>query len=217
MQIFKRIKAQNRLIFRTSSRVLVNRRPAIDAGSQGLIKAKKSQNLIEFVFIMPILIFITLSIFEVALYWQDVNSIYSLNEAINANAALEDTKNMSMGTPCTAATKSLAILEARDSSISMNNPTYTKMIIDGTEPFALYEYDGGNQIADNLGESKPQITLWVDCRSPFEEGIITQLEFYHKTMVMKASIPRFDGKPAIVIIPDNIFISSPKLNTVRHY
>lgn len=180
----------------------------------------KGQNLVEFVFVFPILIFLTLGIFEVALFWQDLNSIYALNSEINANVALLDTNNMQLGTRCSAATDAFAILEKKDSMISLNNPGYndgaaindSSLIDDGKEPFALYKYKSNNLVA-----GKPQITLWVDCRNPFENGVMTQIEFYHKTMIMKASIPRFDKPDPIVIIPDNVFIASPKLNTIRHY
>lgn len=181
---------------------------------------KKAQNLIEFIFVMPILIFLTLGIFEVALFWQDVNSIYSLNSEINANVSLIDPRSMTLGTTCTAAIKARDILESKDSIISMNNPTYTTNIAkiggvdQGSPPFALYQIVSNNTIK---GTTHPQVTLWVDCRNPFENGIVTQIEFYHKTMVMKASIPRFDKPEAIEIIPDNIYIASPKQNSIRHY
>lgn len=189
MQIFKRLKAACRY-------------PA--------------QNLIEFIFVMPILLFLTLVILEVALFWQDVNSIYNLNAEINANlATYSDYRNMPFGSTCTAATKAEELLIARDSMISMNNPAYVKTTLDGDEPFALYKYSA-NTITVG-GVTKPQITLWVDCRNPFEDGIITQLEFYHKTLIINATIPRFDKPEGIVIIPKNIFIASPKINTIRHY
>lgn len=179
-----------------------------------------SQNLIEFIFVLPVLIFLTLVIFEVALFWQDVNSIYNLNNEINANSALLDYNGLNLGAVCPAAdetvpTSAISILKNKDSMIALTDPTYTKNILDGSEPFALYQYTA-NPITVG-GVTKPQISLWVDCRSPFEDGVVTQLEFYHKTVVIKASIPRFDKGEAIVIIPDNIFIASPKLNTLRHY
>lgn len=177
--------------------------------------SKKAQNLIEFVFIFPILLMLTLVIFEVALFWQDVNAIYNLNAEINANVALIDPAGMNIGNTCAAATKALDILQKRSSMISLNTPTYTKTIKYGSEPFALYEYTASNITVG--GVTKPQITMWVDCRSPFEEGVTTQVEFYHKTLIIKASIPRFDGGEAIEVIPENIFIASPKLNTLRHY
>lgn len=178
---------------------------------------KYGQNLIEFVFIMPILICITLAIFEVALFWQELNAIYSLNTEINANAALIDTKNLVMGTECPAVAVAKGVLERKDAIISMNDPTYNYAInLDGpSSPFSLYRIESNSQV-----HGKPQVTLWVDCRNPYENGITTQIEFYHKTMVMQASIPRYDSSdPAdrIEIIPDNVFIASPKLNTVRHY
>jgi hypothetical protein len=174
-----------------------------------------AQNLIEFIFILPILIFLTLIIFEVALFWQDVNAIYNLNAEINANVALIEPAGMPLGSTCSAATKALDILERKDSMISMNNPIYSKTTLDGQEPFALYKYSA-NMITVG-GNVKPQITLWVDCRNPFENGITTQLEFYHKTVVIKATIPSFDGGDGIVVIPENIFLASPKLNTLKHY
>lgn len=174
-----------------------------------------AQNLVEFVFILPILLFITLVIFEVALFWQDVNSIYNLNAEINANIALESNSNLNIGDTCPAATEAVTILKKKQSMISLNDPTYTKNILDGSEPFALYNYTA-NPITVG-GVTKPQIALWVDCRNPFENGVTTQIEFYHKTLIMKASIPRFDGGDAITIIPDHIFIASPKLNTVKQY
>lgn len=182
------------------------------------LKLKKNfsaQNLIEFTFIFPIVIVLTVVIFEVALFWQEVNAIYNLNAEINANVALSDTAGMNIGDTCTAATKALDIMQKKSSMISLTNPSFKKTILDGSEPFALYKY-WANSITVG-GATKPQIAMWVDCRNPFEDGIMTQLEFYHKTMIVKASIPRFDGEPAIEIIPEHIFIASPKLNSLRHY
>lgn len=200
-----------------------------------ILKRLKSQNLIEFIFVLPILLFISLAIMEVALFWQDVNAIYNLNTEINANAALLDYTGMSVGSVCPAANDALQpngdpiekhsainALKRIDSAITLNEPTYTDHVTaaangDGKEPFALYKFEGGPLITASNGEPAHQITLWVDCRNPFEDGVTTQLEFYHKTLVMKATIPRFDKPEGIVIIPDKIFIASPKVNTLRHY
>lgn len=201
--------------------------------------SKKSQNLIEFIFVFPMLLFISLAIMEVALFWQDVNTIYNLNAEINANAALLTYTGMSApnpttGTPgsvCPAANDTILptgdpeekhsainTLKRIDSAITLTKPTYKRTIAKGkNEPFVLYKFEGGPEITASNGEQASQITLWVDCRNPFEDGVTTQLEFYHKTLIMRASIPRFDKPEPIVIIPDKIFIASPKLNTLRHY
>lgn len=176
-------------------------------------KHKRAQNLMEFIFVLPLLIFLTLGIFEVALFWQDVNSIYSLNTEINANLALIDPTGMALGSRCSATTKAKDILEKKDSMVSMNDPTYDTEIVDGKEPFALYRIYSPNVTF----EAKPQITMWVDCRNPFENGVTSQIEFFHKTLVIRAAIPSFSGGDAIVIIPDHVFIASPKMNTIRHY
>ncbi len=180
---------------------------------------KAGQNVVEAVFIIPILVIFTLAIFELALYWQDVNAVYALNNEISANAALIDLSNLSPGTTvCPAVDVAQNILEKKDSSITLNNPTYTHSVeviegqAQGFEPFALYKITSNTQV-----DGKPQITAWVDCRNPFEKGIITQIEFFHKTVIMKASIPRLDKPEPIVIIPDKTFIASPKLVTSRHY
>lgn len=193
--------------------------------SQKSAATKQAQNLIEFIFVFPMLLFMTLVIFEVAFFWQEANAIYNLNEEINANIATLDYSNMNMGTRCLAADKdnpksAISIFKKRDSMISLTSSTYNEsldmnnpdLVVDGREPFSLYKFTSDNKINGN-----PQITLWVDCRNPFENGIMTQIEFYHKTLIMKATIPRFDKSEGIVIIPDNIFISSPQLRTIRHY
>src|SRR5574344_1151231 len=138
---------------------------------------KKGQNLIEFVFVFPLLIFMTLCIFEVALFWQDVNTIYSINTEINAKAALIETKALTLGQACPVATEGAALMEKKAPIASSAKLSFTKSIIDGAEPFALYKYTS-SQAVTSVG--KPVATLWVDCRNPFEDGIVTQVEFYHK-------------------------------------
>lgn len=178
-----------------------------------LFKSKRAQNLIEFVFVFPTLIILTLVIFEVALFWQDANIIYNLNSEINANVAILDYSKLKLGIDtCPAATTALDILQKKDAAITLNNTTYDKTILDGQEPYALYNYLSKSTVNGNR-----QVTLWVDCRNPFENGITTQIEFYHKNLIIRASIPRFDQPEPIVLIPDNILIASPKLNTIRHY
>lgn len=203
MQIFERLKKyKNNFLLNTTE------------------SSKKAQNLVEFVFVFPMLIFITLVIFEIAFFWQEANAIYNLNAEINANVALLDYSNLTNGKRCPAAdinnpNSAISILENRDNMISLVDSSYFWTIEDPKppkEPFALYKYESTTQVNGN-----PQITLWIDCRNPFEDGIMTQIEFYHKTLIMKATIPRFDKPEGIVIIPDNVFISSPKLTTLRHY
>lgn len=179
-----------------------------------LLANKRAQNLIEFLFVFPILFILTLVIFEVALFWQDANAVYNLNAEINANVAILDYSNLKLTDRCPAAITAFDILKRRDGALFLNDPTYTgnPTILDGEEPFSLYKYTSTSQIAGN-----PQVSLWVDCRNPFENGITTQIEFYHRTLIFKASIPRYDSPYPIVIIPDNILIASPKLNTIRHY
>lgn len=182
--------------------------------------SKKAQNLVEFVFVFPMLIFMTLVIFEVAFFWQEANSIYDLNAEINANVALLDYSNMPPNSKCPAADEAnpnsaISIFKKRQSMISLTDSSYLLTITDPNpprEPFALYKY---NSTTDVHGQ--PQLSITIDCRNPFEDGITTQVEFYHKTVVMKATIPRFDKPEGIVIIPDNVFIASPKLTTLRHY
>jgi len=199
-------------------------------------KKSPAQNLIEIAFIVPILAFLTLVMFEIALFWQDLNAIYSLNAEINANIANLPYTGLAMGDVCPAADETnlksaISILKKKESRISLNDPTYAPLSIEqgsdnktpptisamGKAPFAMYKYYSENTIKDSNGVEKPQISLWVDCRNPFENGVTTQLEFYHKTLIMRAKIPRFDGGKSEDIIPQYWAIASPKLNTLRHY
>lgn len=189
------------------------------------IKNKKiGQNLIEFIFIIIIVLPLTLIIFEAALYWQDVNAISDLNAEINANVALNNPQSLELHKECPAATIALETLKKRDNMISLSDVDYEKVISQGTtEPFVLYKFQSSNQIQSRSKLKsvtppliRPQVTLWVDCRNPFEQGISTQLEFYHKTLIMSAQIPNFSGE-SLTLIPKYFFISSPKLNTLRNY
>lgn len=214
MQIFERLKK-----YKNKNNFLPN-----------TTTSKKAQNLVEFVFVFPMLIFMTLVIFEIAFFWQEVNAIYNLNAEINANVALLDYSSMANGTRCPAASQdssipnsAINIFNKRSSMISLTDSSFWLTIEDPKppkEPFALYKYQSVNPISgqvDSNGNPMYQMTIWIDCRNPFEDGIMTQIEFYHKTLIMKATIPRFDKPEGIVIIPDKIFISSPKLTTIRHY
>ena len=219
MQIFKCLKADCE---QRAKRRHAGGGVADPFSASNQVKNKKTifaQNLIEFIYILAMLISLTLVIFEVALFWQDKSAIYNLNAEINANLALIEPAGMSNSSTCTAALRAFDILQKRDSMISLNNPSYQMEIMDGQAPFALYHYFA-NPITvtmDGASVTKPQISLWVDCRNPFEEGYTSQLEFYHKTLVMKATIPRFDKPEGIELIPENWFIASPKINSLRHY
>jgi Flp pilus assembly protein TadG len=199
-------------------------------------KHLNGQNLVEFVLVFPMLIIITISIFEVALLWQDINTIYSINTEINAKAALLNINDMEPGKVCPVAEQARQIIEKKAPIVSALDVTFPqdadhKEVLDGAkinvkdssgnvttsqEPFALYEYK--SNVSTNVsGVTKPVATLWVDCRNPFENGITTQVEFYHKTLIMHLAIPNFQTGQSIEVIPKNIYIASPKLNTLRHY
>lgn len=197
-----------------------------------IFNTKPAQNLVEVAYIIPILVFFTLIMLEVGLFWKDLNAIYSLNAEINANIANLDYTKMTLGAGvCPAVdaanTKSaVSILNLKGSRISLSDNSYTLTPVEGKAPFAMYKYSTGDISVIQKGSgstdvettvTKPQITLWVDCRNPFEDGVTTQIEFFHKTLFMKARMPRFDGGQGYVIIPDHWFIASPKLNTIRQY
>lgn len=177
------------------------------------VSKRLAQNLIEIVFIFPILLITTLVVFEVAMFWQDVNAVYDLNSTINANVALLDNTGYNLGDTCKAAKKAEEILKKYGKTITIADLTYTQTTLDGNEPFAYYKYESSQKIT---GQKKPLVALWVDCRNPFEDGITTQIEFYHKNLIIKAKIPTLNGDP-IEIIPEHVYIASPKENTLRHY
>ena len=200
------------------------------------ISKRLGQNIIEFVFIFPLVIVMTLVLFEVAFFWQDVNTVNSINSELSARIARTDSTTIqlltsvsSTGEPvCQAARDALEYLRENTRRFTFTNDvSYNCEVLTtsgsqacGTavnmEPFMIYKFESQNRI-DTPEGNKPLITMWVDCQSPFERGYVTQMEIFHKTFVLSARIPRFDGKPAIEIIPEYYFIATPKINTIRHY
>ena len=177
-----------------------------------------AQNIIEFTFVFPILVIFALVLFELGFFWQNVNSVYNLNNEINANISDVNygPSKIQMGTTCPAATEALSLIKTRGPVVmGMNSDFMMTKLLDTntTEPFALYKYTS----SETAKNGQPIMTLWVDCRNLFEDGISTQIEFFHKVVVLHASIPRFDGGEAIDVIPENILIASPKTVSIRQY
>jgi hypothetical protein len=93
--------------------------------------------------------------------------------------------------------------------------TFGAPTITGTEPFALYEYKS-TQTRNTVEGVKPIMTVIIDFRDVSKDGIILQLSYQYKTILVGASLPVPGNKP-IAIIPSDIKITSKKIQQYNSY
>lgn len=85
----------------------------------------------------------------------------------------------------------------------------------GLEPYALYQIDSV-ETRNIEGVITPLVTLMVDYRNPTQDGIMVQLVYQYRTLLVGAQLPVFGGPP-VVIIPRDIPISSTRIKQVVTY
>jgi len=171
---------------------------------------KKAQNLIEFVYIFPLVVFLGLAIFELALFWKSVNYVNMINEEITANAVLSS--DIQEDTMCIQAQNALEALKKRGYIFTQYNLTYKTSTISGQEPYAHYRF-----YSDQKVKSKPVVTLDVDCQNPQTAGITTQLRHQYQLKIIPAKIPGYGGSEPIEIFPSQVEIISAKKKVRGHF
>jgi len=182
---------------------------------------RPAQNLIEFVFIIPLLIVILFGILEFAMFYRNVNVVEDIatEAAVAASRKLvldtmtsnniADTSNTGFNKAAKAASD---VVMKRKGSLSI--PTLTLAYNDlgtgfGARPYALYEIvSTETRLID--GVATPILTLVVDYRSPTEDGIMVQLIYQYQTLLFGFQLPVFGSEP-IVLIPRDIPISSTRI------
>lgn len=165
---------------------------------------KRAQNIIEFVLLFPLTIFIVLIIFELAMMWHSMNTAEMINREINSNLNVDYNTyaHLQNGDTCPAITdlmrnnsilanKTKVLLRRND--ITFNSRLQTNQ----NEPFGVY------QISSNEGGENPFIRYIVDCRNPYDNGIETKLIYRYSAMFFSFLLPRFDSSERIVVIGNN--------------
>lgn len=188
---------------------------------------KKAQNIIEFVFIFPLLFVVILVIIEVAMFWKSVSVVQNIALKAGSNAVLQPiTSNMTTVSPsdtdcsdgaCSnfVVAKALEVVKNSHPILGVGNLTYTCSVKTssgsgdstyyGTPPFAYYDCKSSQS-----NNGVPTIELTVDTRSVSTHGVITQLTFNYHTFILSASVPLPDGSE-LVVIPETVPISSTKV------
>jgi hypothetical protein len=172
---------------------------------------KRAQSLIEFVIIIPLLIVLIFGIIELGFFWRNVQVV----QQIANEAAVIASGNYKLYTETTnsGADKAAAFVQSRVGSLGIHGLTLSKTIIadSASQPFSAYQYAGG--VAPGGGAL---ITLVVDCRKPDERGIVTQLTYRYRTLLVGVGF-QIPGGRKIVLIPRDIPISSTKIQQYNIY
>ena len=180
-------------------------------------RLSRAQNLIEFVVVIPILILILFGIIELALFWKTINNVQEIALEAAAGAAAQYVPDDAASNA--GADKAINIVQNRVKSLEIEKITFTEQATDpmyGTKPFTLYEYDSVSKATLADGSQVPLIKLIVDYRDPYKNGVITQLIYQYRTVLlgMEFSMP---GGSKVVIIPRDIEVSSTKIQQYKNY
>ena len=190
---------------------------------------RTAQNLIEFVFIIPLLILILFGIVEFGIFYRTVSVV----EDIAKDAAVTASRRFVLDTMASnditditnagfnkAVKAAMDVVNKRKSALGVTNLTfvYTDLGADsamGVEPYALYQIDSV-ETRTIEGVVTPLVTLVVDYRNPPENGITVQLVYQYRTLLVGAQLPVLGGPP-VVIIPRDIPVSSTRIKQAVTY
>lgn len=164
---------------------------------------KHAQNLIEFVYIFPLVVFLGLAVFELALFWKSVNTVNMINEEIASNAVLS--ADIQGNGICIQAQNALDTLKKRDIVFTQYHLTYKNSVVAGQEPYAQYRF-----YSDQKFKKKPMVVLDVDCQNPEKAGITTQLRYQHHLSFIPAKIPGRGSNEPIEIFPSSVEVISAR-------
>ena len=191
---------------------------------------KQAQNLIEFVFIMPLLIVMIFGIVEYSLFWKKSQTVQelALKAAIAASGQIvlgnQTSNDMTNSFFNPAALQAANLIQSQIGSLGVNNISFNNPVIVSTNtsgtyniaaPYTLYMFTSTIQ-ANTTSGTQPLITLNVDYTDPYDNGVIVQLIYQYTTLFggMQFSLPNGNK---IVIIPSNIPISSTKIQQYINY
>ena len=185
---------------------------------------KKGQNLIEFVFVMPILVIFIFGIIELAMFWRAATTVQNIAVEMASNAANQfvldnQTSTSTSDIDCSdgscynlAVAKALNILQKKEGSLSENSLSFNctnPSEYGGSVPYALYKCES----TETASNSKPVMTLYVDYRNPTKNGVVVQLLYQYNSIFKGMSFSLFGrGEDGLVVLIPSVFeISSTKV------
>jgi hypothetical protein len=183
---------------------------------------RKSQNIVEIVLIIPLMVLIMLALLEYGLFQRNVNAIQDI--AVEASIAASKqyvSESIVPGDPFTenpAVAAAIKIIGRRLNSLNLVGLTFNFTNFGpafGKRPFALYQFESTKKITYK-GKQKPMVIFNVDYRNPIQDGVSVQLIYYYNLVLFGAEIS-VPGGPNITIIPRNIQISSTQTSQYINY
>jgi hypothetical protein len=189
---------------------------------------RKSQGMIELALILPLLVVIFLGIFEYSIFQRNVSAVQDIaaeaaiaaskhhidenSPVINASAPYDPSENIAVEEAFNVVRNRLVTIGLpEDLQFEFNNLGSAF----GARPFALYKFDSTRTV-DYQGTTKPMISFDVDYRDPRGKGVSTQL-VYHYNLILFGVAFHLPGGRSIVIIPNNVMISSTQTRQYVYY
>ena len=185
---------------------------------------RTAQNLVEFVFIFPLLIIILFGILEFGIYFRNANVVEDIAKEASSSASRKlvldtMTSNTITDTSSTGFNKAVKaaidIVAKRKKQLGLTALTFTYNDLGGTRPYTVYQINS-TQTRMIGGVVTPLVTLIVDYSSPTEKGVTVQFIYQYRTLLLGAELPVFGGTP-VVIIPRDMTISSTKIRQYITY
>ena len=185
---------------------------------------RTAQNLVEFVFIFPLLIIILFGILEFGIYFRNANVVEDIAKEASSSASRKlvlDTMTSSTITDTSstgfnkAVKAAIDVVNKRRKQLGLITLGFAYTNLGGTRPYAVYQINS-TQTRMIGGVATPLVTLIVDYSAPTEKGVIVQLVYQYRTLLLGAAFPVLGGAP-IVIIPRDMPISSSKIRQYVTY
>lgn len=176
---------------------------------------KRGQSLVEFAAIIPIFVFVLLGIIEFSLYWKSYNVVQDI--VFNASAQMASTYVSENSTANPAVDKALLVINDRSTSLGEAITLVDKSLPAeiSARPFSVYKYES-SQTTDTVSGVKPILTVIIDYSNPSKDGIVLQLRYQYKTILLGTELP-LPGGNSVVIIPKSVEIVNNKTQQYHTY
>jgi len=187
---------------------------------------RKSQNLIEFVIVIPLLLIVLFGIIEYAVFWRNAQTVQTIALEAASTAAtviVNDDQTETFGPFFNqAALKAFTVVRTRVKDLGLPDLGFTITNPNGfgKRPYAVYELTSQQtrSVTDESGNQQtlPIIRFIFDYRDPYKRGIVTQLVYQYKTLFLGVEF-NLPGGHLIKIIPRDIEISSTKIQQYNQF
>lgn len=175
----------------------------------------KGQSLVEFVTVIPIIVFILMAIVEFSLYWKSLNQVQDIvfnatNQMASVYVSENSTVNPAVASALSVINNMTPIL-GEPITLVDKSTTAEK----SKRPFAVYIYQSSQTTSTTSG-TKPTMVVTIDFSDPLQNGIILQITYQYKTILLGTEFPLPGGK-SVIIIPKTVEIINNKTQQYNTY